>query len=140
MATAAKNTTEVVQQTIDAINDKDQDRFVEVLAPDIVHHQGSEVLHGVDAIIDQKWSFLDAFPDYTITPEIVLAEGDMVAMRWTATGTHHGEFNGIEPTGEEFTVSDMGMYRVEKGKITEVWIAADVLGLLVQLGVVELPE
>lgn len=75
-----------------------------------------------------------------MTPEEILAEDDLVAMRYTVTGTHEGEFNGIKPTGNEFAVSEMKLYRVTDGKIAEVWAAADQLGLLTQLGIIEPPE
>lgn len=139
MATAVRNNEELVRASIDTINEKDREAFTEVQDPEVVHHLGHEVSHGIEAVVAQKWSALDAFSDYTITPETIVSEGEMVATRWTATGTHEGEFNGIEPTGEEFEVSEMGMYRVTDGKIVEVWIAADLLGLLAQLGVVDPP-
>jgi len=64
----------------------------------------------------------------------------MVASRYTATGTHEGEFNDLEPTGEEFQISEMKTYRVKDGTVAGVRAASDQLGLLTQLGFVEPPE
>lgn len=140
MATATRSNKELIERSCDAMNEKDRETFMELQDPEIVHHQGPEVLHGVEAVTRQVWSILEAFPDLTVTPEEILAEDDRVAMRYTVTGTHEGEFNGIKPTGNEFAVSEMKLYRVKDGKIAEVWAAADQLGLLTQLGIIESPE
>jgi predicted ester cyclase len=77
-----------------------------------------------------------AFPDFHITVDEMIAEGDKVAARWTATLTHEGEFMGIPPTGVQATISGMVIYRFADGKIVEIWHIGDSLGLLQQLGVV----
>jgi predicted ester cyclase len=59
-----------------------------------------------------------------------------VATRWTARGTHRGDFNGIPPTGRESTVTGITIDRVSNGQITESWTNWDTFGLLKQLGVV----
>src|SRR2546428_2750648 len=48
--------------------------------------------------------FLAAFPDIQVTTDDVFAEGDKVALRWSARGTHKGELMGIAPTGKQVTV------------------------------------
>lgn len=71
------------------------------------------------------------------TSEHVIAEDDLVAGRWTVSGTHEGEFEGIPPTGEEVEVPASGLFQVENGGIVEAWLTYDRLGLLQQIGVVE---
>ncbi|MBX0298199.1 ester cyclase [Haloarcula nitratireducens] len=139
MTPSTERNKELIEQTCDAINEQDKDTFMSLQDPEIVHHHGSEVRYGVEAVTDQVWSALDAFPDLTITPETILAEDDLVALRYTLTGTHNGEFNGLAPTGKEFQVSEMKIYRVDDGKVAEVWTATDQLGLLTQLDVVKAP-
>ncbi len=68
--------------------------------------------------------------------EHVLAEDDTVALRYTAHGTHDGEFMGLEPTGDQVSVSGMEMYRIEDEQIAEMWTSYDALGLFQELGVV----
>ena len=66
----------------------------------------------------------------------MIAEGDKVAVRFTARGTHKGEFLGIPPTGKQVAWAGINIYRVASGKIAETWQLSDGLGLMQQLGVV----
>lgn len=75
-----------------------------------------------------------AFPDVRSTVDQQVAEGDRVVTRWTARGTHTGDFQGMAPTGKPFMMSGITIERVVDGKIAEVWVNRDDLGLLRQLG------
>jgi predicted ester cyclase len=77
-----------------------------------------------------------ATPNLSHTIEDMLAEGDRVAVRLTARGTHTGEFMGIPPTGKQVTVTGTVICRIAEGKIQEDWFNSDALGLLQQLGVI----
>jgi predicted ester cyclase len=77
-----------------------------------------------------------AFPDARITVEQQLAEGDLVATRWSGRGTHDGELMGVSPTGKQVTVSGLTISRLEGGKIVEEFQNWDTLGMLQQLGAV----
>jgi predicted ester cyclase len=65
-----------------------------------------------------------------------IAEGDMIATRWIATGTHSGELMGIAPTGRDVTVEGVQFDRIRDGKIVESHGLFDALGLLQQIGAV----
>jgi steroid delta-isomerase-like uncharacterized protein len=80
-----------------------------------------------------------AFPDFHSTLEDMFAEGDRVVQRFTARGTHKGEWMGIAPTGKQMTVSGIAIHRITGGKIVEGWTSMDMLGALQQLGVVPPP-
>jgi len=77
-----------------------------------------------------------AFPDVHVTINDQIAEGDQVATRWTATGTHKGELMGIAPTNKRVTVTGTDFERYQGGKLVESWASYDMLGMLQQLGVV----
>jgi steroid delta-isomerase-like uncharacterized protein len=77
-----------------------------------------------------------AFPDSRIEFGELIAEGDLVAGPWRATGTHQGELMGIAPTGKSISITGMGMDRVRDGKIVESWGNWDTLGMLAQLGAI----
>ena len=76
------------------------------------------------------------FPDFHVTAEDLIAEGDKVAVRWIITATHQGELAGIPATGIEVTWTGMTIWRFADGRLLEGWWAIDVLGLLQQLGVI----
>lgn len=76
------------------------------------------------------------FPDFYVTSEDMIAEGDKVVSRWVARGTHQGELLGIPPTGKKASWTGISIYRFAGGKIMEAWWSKDLLGLLQQLGVI----
>jgi steroid delta-isomerase-like uncharacterized protein len=88
---------------------------------------------------DLKQFFASVFatsPDIRFTIEDLVAEGDKLVTRWSATGTHQGEFMGLAPTGKQFTTSGMNISRIVEGKIVEERQEWDALGFLQQLGAV----
>lgn len=119
---------------------RDVDLIEELSSDDFVEHGpfGQDV-RGPKADKERMREFLAAFPDFEATVEDIVAEGDTVAMRVTLRGTHEGEFMGIEPTGESFEIQNMVFTRIRDGKIAERWVQPDSLGLMQQLGVVDLP-
>lgn len=95
-----------------------------------------EPTRGPDGLIENARGYRDAFPDLTMTVNQVIADGDYVACRWTAKGTHKNELFGIAPTGKEATVTGIAIDRWVDGKVAESWVNWDTLGLLQQLGAV----
>jgi len=80
-----------------------------------------------------------AFPDSHVTFEDLIATGDTIVGRWSATGTHTGPLPGLAPTNKRIAISGITIYRFAGGKITEAWEQLDLLGMWGQLGVVTLP-
>ena len=68
--------------------------------------------------------------------EDIFSTDDKVVVRWTGSGTHVGEVNGIPPTGKKISVDAITIHRMANGKIAESWEVLDTLGFLQQLGVV----
>jgi len=79
------------------------------------------------------------FPDFTLTIEDVVAEGDKVWARMTGRGTHGGEFLGRPPTGKKIEVDVIDICRFENGRMVEHWGVPDRFHLMVQLGMVPVP-
>ncbi len=75
-----------------------------------------------------------AFPDFNLTIEDQIAEGDKVVTRVTFHGTHRSEFRGIAPTGKQVKYSGIAIDRIVNGKVVEMWHVAETLGLLQQIG------
>ena len=116
----------------------DLDALGEVLAQDSVDHDpynphGQEGLEGAKKTIAM---YRDAFPDISFTIEDQLVDGDKVATRWTATGTHQGELMGMQPTGKKATLSGITIDRIEDGRIVEGWTNWDTLALMQNIGAI----
>jgi predicted ester cyclase len=99
-----------------------------------------EEIHGRQGIKQFYGMLRAAFPDLHFTIEDQIAAGDRVVTRWTANGTHNGEFQGISPTGKQITIAGIDIDRLANGKVVECWPVADELGLLRQLGAIPAPE
>jgi len=74
-----------------------------------------------------------AFSDLHVTVEDLVAAGDRVVTRCTTRGTHDGDYFGTPPTGHPVTVSEVQIYRVVDGRIVELWLVFNVLGVLQQI-------
>ena len=111
----------------------------EIAAADYVSHNPAMTTHGLEQYKQLVTMYLAAFPDLHLTIEDQIAEGDKVVIRWTAHGTHKGNFMGIPPTGKEAVVTGITIDRFANGKSVEAWNNSDDLGLLQQLGVIPAP-
>jgi len=112
----------------------------ELYATDLVYH--SSTGRDIRGIKDYKQHVSDmysAFPDFHFTIDDMVVEGDKVAVRLTATGTHKGEFRGIPPTNKKVTMWEIQIDRVAGGKFVEGWSRYDTLGLMQQLGLIPTP-
>ncbi|WP_037912784.1 ester cyclase [Actinacidiphila yeochonensis] len=76
---------------------------------------------------------LDAYGDFTLTVDELIAEDDRVYARWTQVGTHVGPIDHYPPTGAQITETASAVYRVEDGLIAEYWIQIDRQGITAQL-------
>jgi steroid delta-isomerase-like uncharacterized protein len=119
----------------------DLDLADELIDPSFVGHDvaSPEPIRGPDGVRQQAQGYRSAFPDVRITVEDQLADGERVATRWTARGTHKGELFGIAPTGKQVTITGMTIDRFAGGKIVESWDNWDALGLMQQIGAVQEP-
>ena len=75
-----------------------------------------------------------ALTDPVFTIDDSIAEGDRVAVRLTASATQTAEFMGLPPSGKRYTISEIHIFRVRDGQITEHWHQFDQLGMMRQLG------
>jgi steroid delta-isomerase-like uncharacterized protein len=107
----------------------------ERFASDYVEHSASEI-QGPEGGKRFAATMHTAFPDLHYAVEDEIAQGDRVVHRWTARGTHKGEFEGVLPTGKQVTIKGISIYRVADAKMVEGWTNVDMLGLLQQLGAV----
>lgn len=74
-----------------------------------------------------------ALSDIAFSIDDVIAEGDRVAVRLTASATQTGEFMKLPPTGKRYTISEIHIFRVSNGQIAEHWHQLDAMGMMSQL-------
>lgn len=74
---------------------------------------------GVEGLKAAITSYRTSFPDLHFIVEEIIAEKDKVAYRWTARGTHQGEYDGIAPTGKPITVTGITILRLADGRVIE---------------------
>lgn len=72
--------------------------------------------------------------DAAFTIEDMIAEGDRVAVRLTASATQVGPFMGLPPSGRRYTIGEIHVFRVRDGMVVEHWHQFDQMGLMRQLG------
>jgi len=112
----------------------------ELCATNIAYHGGSgEEIHGIKGFKQSMSEFYSAFPNNHFTIDDMVVEGDKVAVRWTMTGTHKGEFVGVPPTNKKMTIWGIYIDRIAGGKFVETWERFDTLSLMQQLGFVPTP-
>ena len=135
MAKNADGSRRIIEEIFGAGN---YDLADELVAADAKGHDPAlpEVTVGPEGLKQAARGYRNAFPDLKLTVEQVVAEGDYVATRWSARGTHKGELFGIAATGKQSTVTGITIDRWLNGKVVESWTNWDTLGLLQQLGVV----
>lgn len=135
---------ETVQRVYEATGESFDELLDGVLAEDVVLHDPHlAVVRGRDRVLEYYGAFHDAFPDVAFTVDDLFEAGDRVTVRWTAEGTHEGEFWGVAATGNPVHLSGIDVVRVADGEFREVWTVYDSATLLRQLGVelpIELPS
>ncbi len=130
----------IVRRSYEAINRNDLDALGEVVASDMTDHVAAPGLApGLEGMKQFFSSLHAAFSDLRMDAEDVIAEGDKVVTRVRISGTHRGEFMGIDPTGNRVEISGIDILRVADGKIVEHWGNFDDLGMMQQLGVIPEP-
>jgi steroid delta-isomerase-like uncharacterized protein len=119
-------------------NKGNMDAIDEMASPNVIGH--GQAQHDTDIGLKEFRTFAvglrTAFPDFKVTIDQVIEQGDKVVARWTTTMTHKGEFMGFAPTGKVVTITGTTIQRISDGKIVEGWDNWDQLGLLVQIGAV----
>jgi steroid delta-isomerase-like uncharacterized protein len=109
----------------------------EFVADDFVEHEEFPGISQDKAGVTQFFSmFRAAFPDFRMEPHEMVAEGDLLCVRSTTTGTHEGEFMGVPPTGKRIAVEGFDMIRLRDDQVTDHWGLLDAMALMQQLGAI----
>ena len=118
----------------EAFNKENYASLPELVDPDFVEHQFG--LHPTIEGMTGDIHFLHtAFPDFHLTIEELIADGDKVWARMTARGTNRGGFMG-PPNGKSFEVAVFDTARFKNGMMVEHWGCPDRFAILFQLGLI----
>jgi steroid delta-isomerase-like uncharacterized protein len=123
--------------TEEALDSHNLDLLDDFVAENLIHHAGifaDEI--GREALKKDLTALITAFPDIRFTADVIVADDDGAAVRWTGRGTHLGELQGLAPTGKPVVFTGINVYHIECGQIVEGWSEPDSLGLLQQLSAV----
>jgi len=101
-----------------------------------VHHFRSPVSSGFEGLKQIGRMMNGAFPDVVVKEEDLIAAGDRVVERSSATATHKGSMVGEKPTNTRVAWSEIHIYRLQEGKIKEHWAEISTMELLQQIGAV----
>lgn len=138
MTTTAENKA-IVEEFFDRLNDKDLSVIDELCADDFAVEIGrkgtGESAIGTDGLKAIFEEYYAGFDDYHQDIDEMVAEGDLVAVFMMTRGTHHGEFRGVQPMGNDIEIENTGLLRIEDGKIVDARPLEDMSGLFEQLGV-----
>ena len=129
VATKDENIAIARQWHEEVINRRNPAVLKDILAATVVHHAAGGYPEemdsaGVTAMMDD---FLGAFSDLSYTFDFWVADGDMVVERYTATGTQDGQLGALAPTGRKATWTGVNIFRIDCGRIAEVWSEVDAL-------------
>ena len=138
---------EIIRRWIEVWNTGELGPLEELIAPDFVYHNASVTLRPESG---SEWyrahiaGVRGEFPDFHVTAEDLLADGDKVIGRWSWGGTHQGKAEtpwGAIATaaGKKVTSTTITITRLANGRIAEEWWQLDRLGYLQQLGAIPTP-
>jgi steroid delta-isomerase-like uncharacterized protein len=102
-------------------------------APDFVAHSEGR-LASLDEDMSAAREQRKALPDMRVKVNHIIAEGDLVSIYWTASGTNTAAGWGIPATGKSVSASGMTLFRFERGLIKEEWSVFNLYSILKQLG------
>lgn len=129
---------EVVKRFVEISNNADWEQLTEVVAADLRRHSAATAGKPVNSLaefIALQQGFMATFPDQHVRIDHIIAEGDHVALRATYTGTQSGPMGEFPATGRSVEGPFIAFFRIESGKIAELWVEWDNVDMLTQLGV-----
>jgi len=128
----------IIHLYTEAFNNRDLSIIDEIVADNFVDHRyPPDLPPGPESVRQWFNTLFTAFPNSRALIEDVIAEEDKVAVRYQLLGTHEGDFMGLPPTGQQFSMSAINILRIVEGQLVESWKTADRLGLLQQLGLLD---
>ncbi len=127
----------IVTEATEAINRRDLNALSAYISEDVVRHSAATAGVVVTSLDDFR-AFLETdfatIPDSVQNIEVIFGSDEFVAVRASYQGTQTGPMGPFPASGNKMTLWLMAMFRIENGKITEIWAEWDNLDALTQLG------
>ena len=140
MSTSTEQNKAIIRRNYETADRNDLTAFSEQLAPDLVlHYPGMPGPLNREALIQMMNVMFSGLTQRQHVFEDQIAEGDKVTTRLTLHAVHTGEFQGMSATGKKIAVSQTAIHRIRAGKIVEVWVSSDDVGMMQQLGLMPSP-
>jgi steroid delta-isomerase-like uncharacterized protein len=99
----------------------------------VLHTSNNRDLTGQEALREHVLTLRTAFPDLSVTINEVIADGNIVSARWTLSGTHRAEWNGIPASNRQVKATGLTMMRIKDEKIQETWNVVDLVAIGVKV-------
>src|SRR5262245_24396726 len=135
----AETIKDLARRTMEALDQRNLDKVVAQYTPDCKFYGFAPETLDVNAYRQMMSALLAAFPDSRLPADDIVAEGDTAAVRHRMRGTHRGEFQGVPPTGNPVEIGAIAIFKATGDKAREIWLNADFLGMMQQLGAIPAP-
>ena len=112
----------------------------------VSHGPGAPPSVGTAQIKRQAMALRSAFPDFKVTLQDQIAEGDRVCSRWTGSGMHTADMvlpppmGTVPASGKELAFDEIRIDRFEGGRIVESWFIPDRFTMWTALGLIGTPR
>lgn len=114
-----------------AFNEKNAGKSCELLSEDFIHNGDKKGRNGQMKVVQY---FINAFPDMYHSIDLILEDGEYVTARQSWSGTHKGEFSGVQPTGKVISFKSTAILKINDGLISEAIDCLDMYGIYKQMG------
>ena len=134
---------DLVRRFTAATNAADWDALTAIVAEDFTRHSAATPgppASSREEFVQLQKSFLVGFPDQRVTVQQLVAEDDYVAARATYSGTQTGPMGEFAATGKTVESPFLALFRIEGGRIAELWVEWDNVAMLTQLGLFPPPQ
>lgn len=138
----AKNK-QVVERFVEISNAAKWNELSDIVAADFRRHSAATAgkpVRSLEEFIALQQGLMATFPDQHVRLDQIIAEGDYVAIRAAYTGTQSGPMGEFPASGNKMDGPFIAFFRIESGKIAELWVEWDNVNILAQLGIFPPPE
>jgi steroid delta-isomerase-like uncharacterized protein len=128
---------DLVRRFVEISNAAEWDQLAEIVAVDFQRHSTATAgppVRSLDDFVSLQESFLTTFPDQQVRLDNMISEGSFVAVRAAYLGTQTGPMGNLPATGKSVDAPFIAFFRIDAGKIAELWVEWDNVAILNQLG------